>query len=385
MADPSQPMTDSIQSYPQSFAFLSEEPSLAKRFDQARKALNHHYPFLSRIAAVLYDPDSDLLKTFIHSSDDNPLQWYAAPLTHSPSLVAIKVSRRPRIVNDLSRLAGAKTHTTAIRRGGYLASYTLPVYHQQHFIGFLFLNSSEKNVFQGGQLQLFDAVANLLGQAMVQQISEVRTLAGAVQTIQEISQKRDNETGGHLKRMAAYARLIALELAPQWQLSDEFIEYLYLFAPLHDVGKIAIPDQILLKPGPLNDAEYAIMKTHTEEGRKIIEGMLHHLNLSHIEHTEMLISVVEDHHEKHNGSGYSRGLQGEHIPLAARIVAVADIFDALTSRRPYKEAWGNLRAIAQLQQLAGSLLDEECVAALCRNLEQITAIQQQFSEEPLTR
>lgn len=138
---------------------------------------------------------------------------------------------------------------------------------------------------------------------------------------------RDNDTGGHTWRVARYSQIIAEELG----LDPEFCRRLYLAAPLHDVGKVAVPDAVLLKKGRLNDAEVAVVRTHAAIGRRILGD-------SDSELIRLAAEIAEAHHERWDGTGYPNGLAGARIPLAARIVAVADVFDALTTVRPYKGA-----------------------------------------------
>lgn len=163
---------------------------------------------------------------------------------------------------------------------------------------------------------------------------------------------RDPETGGHIMRMARYSALIARELglAPEWQ------ELLLKAAPMHDVGKLATPDHILLKPGRLDADEMAIMRQHAEIGGQILAGSDSPL-------IRLAEEIARGHHEKYDGSGYPRGLAGEQIPVSARIVAVADVFDALTSERPYKPAWPLAQARQFLQQNKGSHFCPRCIDA----------------------
>jgi putative two-component system response regulator len=163
---------------------------------------------------------------------------------------------------------------------------------------------------------------------------------------------RDPETGGHLQRMAEYARLIAKHLG----LPAEDQRMILEAAPMHDVGKVGTPDDILRKPGKLTPEEIDIMKQHTTMGMQILQG-----SKSRILQTACVIAHT--HHEKFDGSGYPRGLSGEAIPLMGRIVAVADVFDALTSKRPYKPAWSIDRAGDSLREGAGAHFDPHCVDA----------------------
>jgi HD-GYP domain-containing protein (c-di-GMP phosphodiesterase class II) len=154
-----------------------------------------------------------------------------------------------------------------------------------------------------------------------------------------------------------------------------------LFAPMHDIGKVAIPDVILLKPGKLTLEEFEIVKKHPGVGRGIIDNMVKEFSFDSFPHIQMLRNIVELHHEAMDGSGYPGGLKGMGIPIEARICAVADIFDALTSRRCYKSAWGNEKAFSALREMAGNKLDGECVEALVGNVEKVTEIQAIFAEE----
>ncbi len=161
-------------------------------------------------------------------------------------------------------------------------------------------------------------------------------------------------------------------------LDDEFVEFVFLFAPLHDVGKIAIPDRILLKPGKLTPDEFDIMKTHVAKGVAIVEKMAKSFSIGDGAHVDVLYNIVRFHHESFDGSGYLTGREGKDIPLEARIVSVADVFDALTTKRPYKDAWPNDDAYRFLDALSGKKFDPGCVGALSSNRRQVEQIQQQF-------
>ena len=215
---------------------------------------------------------------------------------------------------------------------------------------------------------------------VINELSSINTLSAMVKATGSITHVRDPETGSHLDRMSRYSRLIASALADKYHLDDEYIEHIFMFSPLHDIGKIGIPDKILLKPDKLNDKEYATMKTHAHKGRVMIDELLENFGFENISHMDMLRNIAEFHHEAVNGNGYPSGLKGDQIPIEARIVAVADVFDALTSARPYKEAWDNKRAIQSLLNLAGETLDQDCVNALIENIAQVEEIQEQFNQ-----
>jgi response regulator RpfG family c-di-GMP phosphodiesterase len=181
------------------------------------------------------------------------------------------------------------------------------------------------------------------------------------------AESRDPQTGSHLLRMASYSKIIALALG----LSEEEAEEIYLAAPMHDVGKIGIPDRILLKGGKLTPEEWLEMKRHTNYGYDILRSSVTPiLKLGGV--------IALNHHEAWNGSGYPNGKKGHEIPLCARIVAVADVFDALMSPRPYKEAWSLDQALVELTNIAGVRLDSECVNAFMQSIDTVKQIMNDY-------
>ncbi len=364
---------------------LDENTSLSEKLTYIHAALNERFPFIARISVAIYDAKTDLLKTFIQSSSGaDPLKQYQARLSEAGSLQEILRLRRPRVVNDLDLFAsGTAEHTRRIAEEGYRASYTMPMYNHGQFFGFLFFNSSAVDAFSEEVLRQIDPFGHLISLTVIHELASLRTLLATVQTAHDIANVRDSETGAHLERMSRYARLIARKLADQYELSDEYIENIFVFSPLHDIGKIGIPDEVLLKPGALESEEWEIMKTHPVKGREIIDRMLGNFNLNGVRSIDILRNIAELHHETFDGKGYPYGRSAAAIPLESRIVAVADIFDALVSRRPYKQAWSNDEAFAMLQKLAGDKLDQDCVRVLLESREELETIQRQFNEDSL--
>lgn len=181
---------------------------------------------------------------------------------------------------------------------------------------------------------------------------------------------KDNETGLHVIRMSHYSRLMAAALEQGGNWSD----LVFNAAPMHDIGKIGIPDHVLLKPGPLDAGEREVMRRHPEIGAEIIGS-----------HDSDLLTMAREialyHHEQWDGNGYPYGLAGEAIPLTCRIVAIADVFDALTSRRPYKEAWSVQEAVDCIGKLAGSHFDPRCVALFQEVLPAIIEVKDRYAEQ----
>lgn len=362
---------------------INDELQLSKKLDSIHEVLKERFPFIARVSVALYDEKTDLVKTFIDSSetDEEKLQRYQAPLSETSSLKEIAERRCPRVVNDLEIFSGGeKKHTRTIAKGGYKASYTLPIFARSKLFGFLFFNSYERDVFTENVLYHLDPFGHLIALTIISNLEATFTLLAAVKTAREISHLRDEETGAHLDRMSRYSRIIAQKIADKYQLTDEHIEKIFEFSPLHDIGKIGIPDSILLKPGKLSGDEFEQMKSHAVLGKIFIDNVLRQLDVEHLEYAEMMRNIAELHHEAVDGSGYPNGLKRDEIPIEARIVAVADVFDALTSKRPYKEAWSNQRAFDALLQLRNVKLDPDCVDALIDSRDYIEEIQSYFKE-----
>ncbi len=176
---------------------------------------------------------------------------------------------------------------------------------------------------------------------------------------------KDNETGNHVLRMSKFAELLAKAAG----FSDDYAEKIQYAAPMHDIGKIGIPDRVLLKPGKLDEEEWAIMQTHVDIGAKI-------LSESDSEIMIMARNIALTHHEKWDGSGYPNGLSGENIPIEGRICALCDVFDALTSERPYKQAWSIEKAVAWIKEESGRHFDPELVGLFITILDQVLEYRQ---------
>jgi HD-GYP domain-containing protein (c-di-GMP phosphodiesterase class II) len=178
-------------------------------------------------------------------------------------------------------------------------------------------------------------------------------------------------------------RLIATAVAPHYGLSEPFVELVSTYARLHDIGKIGIPDAILLKPGRLDDAEMAEMRTHVEKGLEILERVLAAQGVADQEAVRVMTNLVATHHERLDGTGYPKGLRGEQIPLEGRIVAVADVFDALTHTRPYRQSLSVEEGLAIVRQQADAgQLDPVCVAALEAQRPALERIVAEFRDQP---
>lgn len=373
-------MKNGFELYDDNLAELNKKNSLSDKLAFLHSVIKKRIKSIDRISVIIYDPKSDLLKTFIYSSkEDHPLVRYQAKLTHVKSLKDIVRNGQARVVNDLTIFKWSPAeHSRRMVSEGFGSSYTLPIYLNDLFLGFTFFNSYQKSSFRPEVLNDLNLFGHLISSLITTELVTIRMMVATVQAARLISGYRDSETGLHVTRVSHYARLISQELAPKFEFNDEFIEHLFLFSPLHDIGKVGLPDSVLKKVEKLTKKEFEEMKNHVVIGGEIIDSIIKDFGLDTLQHIAMLKNMAKFHHEAVDGSGYLFGLKGEEIPIEARIIAVADIFDALTSHRSYKVAWSNDEAFKLLKQLSGIKLDKDCVDALLTNQEKVLEIQEQF-------
>ncbi len=218
-------------------------------------------------------------------------------------------------------------------------------------------------------LALYDQNRELARQVRERTADLFKTRQQIIRRLGRAAEFRDNETGNHIIRMSHFCRLIGIAAG----LGEKTVEILYNASPMHDVGKIGIPDHILLKPGKLTEEEWQVMRRHPRIGADIIG-----------QHSDELLqsawAIALCHHEKWDGTGYPSGLKGEDIPLMARIAALADVFDALTTERPYKKAWTIEAAVSHIEAQAGSHFDPGLIEPFRQALPEMLRIREQFAD-----
>jgi HD-GYP domain-containing protein (c-di-GMP phosphodiesterase class II) len=360
----------------------SNENHIGHKIVRLHEQMRQSWPHLCRIAIAVYDDKTDLLKTFVNSTDcGEGLSHYSVKLSSVTSLKELAETRKTRVINDLNTLANSNSeHTKWLLDNGFKSSYTVPIHGHESLVGFLFFDADKTDYFADLIIQSLSVYSELIGALLINEFAPIHTLRGILNTAKHFAYQRDEETSGHIQRMSHYSHLIAMKLADKMNLSDDYIEYILRYSPLHDIGKIGIPDFILLKDGPLTIDEYDVAKEHVPRGLEIIDSIIDEFDLSHLTHLEILRNIIGCHHERYDGSGYPKGLVGDAIPLEGRIVAIADVLDALTARRYYKGAWSFNESIDYICENAHNMFDPACVSVVNRNREEFEEILMTFRE-----
>ena len=330
-----------------------------------RQLLNSGLDELSRISIALLDEEH--IRTYVDSTVGSiPLSHHSKRLSTSLSLTQLVQSGKSRIVDDYSCYLKGKTDgaNAWLIKNKLLSSYTIPVFFSGDFLGFIFFNSKRKSYFDEQMLALLRDAVEEIQTGIYQERIMFDKIVSLSQFADKASEIRDKGTALHCLRLMELTRIISSHVANTVEITDREMYYLIKFSPLHDIGKIGIPDNILLKAGPLTPDEYAVMKRHVEYGLEMVNAVCDSKVRQHDAY-QMIHHIIGAHHEMLDGSGYPNGVEAGDINIFSRIVTVADIFDALTSERPYKKAWSVDEALYELNEMVQkNKLDPLCVEAL---------------------
>ncbi|MGL4830768.1 MAG: HD-GYP domain-containing protein [Vibrio sp.] len=340
-------------------------------------------PDIQRVSFALYDEENDSIKTCADSSPaSHEFVHYELRLAELPSLQQIKESGSIRIINDMSNQLKSHTrHNLWLLEQQYCSSLVKPVFDQQHFIGFLFFNSSVNHYFSSRVIEQLQPYFTLIQQSICGEYVLIHHLIDHVHHIESQSPEHWLHIKQHKERISRYARIIATEIADLYALDDELIENISQFATCHDIGKLALPATLLQKNSTLISNERQQLHQHIELGIELLNDLIEKLGTPHHPCLAVLREIVAYHHEFLDGSGYPFGLMNDQIPISARIIAVANIFDALTTHRPYKQAQSIPHALLELEKMVyEGKLDRYCVNALRENQEELKIIIERFPE-----
>jgi len=280
------------------------------------------------------------------------------------SLESIIESGEPRILNDLESYYALRRHsesTGLMIDEGMCSSVTMPLIVRKECVGVVFFSSIDKYTYTQSHITFLRTIAGSLASAFDHSFLNDQLLVSTIQGFAQLVESKDSETGNHIDRMQRYSVMIAellyMNKAYKEELTEQMIKQIRDFSPLHDIGKVAVPDNILLKPGRLTSEEFGIMKDHAVIGADILHNMNNQITGQNRDFYKTGIEIVRHHHERYDGSGYPDKLKGLEIPLSARIVALADVLDALMSKRPYKEAFSITKAKEIVADGRGSHFD----------------------------
>ena len=326
------------------------------------------------------------------SSPDN--KHYFLERCYSPKLLHLKegdrfdallggfavASEQPKAFSFLNTTIENDSIDEALSKNDLNTAVFLPLLGQTKQRAMM-LFASNHQPFQQAHIEFLANIATTVTHILEKTIVVESLVASAIEGLAKLAESRDPETGDHLLRMAHYSALIAEELGRHGPYKDNinpaYVRDIFHFAPMHDIGKVGVRDDVLLKPGLLNPAERIEIEQHPTIGGEVLRKCEAQMEAQGHQIFQTAIEIAECHHEKFNGSGYPNGLKGQKIPLSARIVTVADVFDALTSKRPYKEAWPVDQALEYMKKESNLHFDPMVIEAMERCLPRMLEIYQQ--------
>ncbi len=328
---------------------------------------------------LLDDTTEDLvLKGSVGYPDVDP--GLRIPLTDTGSIHAHSFNEEYLIhVDDLENKNGAKPLSSRIAD-----NLVLPIISKSGPVGVFDFGSFDTGTFDAQEIGMCSMLVDQMSYSLenIRLVGELSQSRDAViRGMALLAEIRDTHIGGHLNRICELAELLAgrlISLPGYQEVTSDFVETITRAAALHDVGKVGIPDSILLKPGKLSEAEYEIMKSHTLVGAELLEGL--RKSFGDFSMISMGVDVAIGHHEWWNGSGYPRGSKGRDIPLAARILGICDVYDALTSERVYKKAWSHEETEKTIREGAGVQFDPDLVDVFFRNPEDLFAVREKYPD-----
>lgn len=321
--------------------------------------------------AIISDDGKKIIAT--RAKADHPIilgRNYQEYLSQS-SISDVIRNNEYRILNDLSEYLKNKPHSESTRlilAEGLRSSITIPLSVENKVVGVIFFSSVEKDAYNINHIHFLSSIANALAISFEKSFVYDELILASIKGFAGIVESKDHVTGNHIDRMSQYAKFIAEALYEDkcyiQEIDENFIEQIFKFSALHDIGKVGIEDSILNKPGKLTDQEFDVMKAHANIGYKILKDMSSSKFFNRTDFFKIAMDITRYHHEKYDGTGYPEGLVGKKIPIAARIVAIADVFDALTSERPYKSALAYEEALSILKEGRGRHFDPEIIDCL---------------------
>ncbi|WP_373947741.1 HD-GYP domain-containing protein [Vibrio pomeroyi] len=371
--------------YSQISRVAAQDKDIIAIVDDLFRLAREHYPILSRLSVVLCS-ENRASNYFVSDTlcQEAEHRYIEQELKPESALSRMAESLDIRIIHDLTSIKPTKQISHLLQLG-HQSSYTTPIRYQESNLGFVFINASSTGFFAKEYIQCDIAyLSQLISSLFVQLFERQRHFQSSLAIALNMGHARDPETKEHLIRMGKYSEQIARTMSQSNnEITHQFIHRIRLYAPFHDIGKYRIPDNVLFSTGRFSAEERAIMNNHTLYGEEMINDVVslsHHCSMCSDE-IQFIKNIVRHHHERFDGSGLPDGLSDTAIPLEARIVTLADVFDALMSKRAYKHAWSLDEVMEYIEAHNGSMFDPECVEALKQNLDGFMAIREQYNDD----
>lgn len=297
------------------------------------------------------------------------------------SLSGMIKTKKPRIMHDIDLEFEQRPFSPSlslIKDEGINSNMIVPLLIEDAVFGFIFFSSVHKNNYDESSLRLAVNISREISTIIDKTYLTKKMFATMTRSFADLVEKKDTETGDHLDRMTQYSTIIAEGLLnhpdKDYNISRPFVNKIRNNAAVHDIGKIGIPDEILKKPGKLTAEEWEIMKQHPDIGADVLLNLKNDLKIFNRDFYSTAVEIANCHHEKWNGSGYPNGLKGKEIPLSARIIALADVFDALTSKRAYKVDFDFDESVEIIKSDSGSHFDPVLVDIFLKKLPEIKRV-----------
>ncbi|MEZ8722405.1 HD-GYP domain-containing protein [Vibrio pomeroyi] len=371
--------------YSQLNRVAAQDKDIIAIVDDLFRLAREHYPILSRLSVVLCS-ENRASNYFVSDTlcQEAEHRYVEQELKPESALSRMAESLDTRIIHDLTSIKPTKQISHLLQLG-HQSSYTTPIHYQESNLGFVFINASSTGFFANDYIQCDIAyISQLISSLFVQLFERQRHFQSSLAIALNMGHARDPETKEHLIRMGKYSEQIAKTMSQSNnEITHQFIHRIRLYAPFHDIGKYRIPDNVLFSTGRFSAEERAIMNNHTLYGEEMINDVVslsHHCSMCSDE-IQFIKNIVRHHHERFDGSGLPDGLSHTAIPLEARIVTLADVFDALMSKRAYKHAWSLSEVMEYIETHNGSMFDPECVEALKQNLDGFMAIREHYNND----
>lgn len=347
--------------------------------------ISKKYSYIDRLGIAFVDHDKQVFVTEYGIANYNNLTIDIGYSTqfHETSLTELLSSKDILINNDLLSELEKKPNSKQLKDiifEGILSNMIIPLITNNQVFAILFLSSKEKNPFKPQHVQLIKQMVRNSAELLEKNYLIKITFTQLTNIFAILVDKKDYETGGHLQRMVLYSTAVTRSLLKKnlahhdYTINNSYLLDIQKNAAIHDIGKISIPDSILKNPGKLNENEWTIMKTHTIIGGEIFRNLRNSFKIFDNNYFKIAEEIATHHHEQWNGSGYPDGLSGYAIPLSARIIAIADVFDALTSKRRYKDAFSFEDSVKIIRESSGKHFDPIIVDCFNHCIEEIHCI-----------